>query len=502
MCLAAMAAIAPLAISRKVDFLRWDDAFFLDRAVCVDRSAYSLSLSGIHHCLAGMLKSPVMSLLLLPAGPLNRVEQLAVAPFMLAFITLGLAICLACLAFKARIPLLWFSAAAVAIWQCGQIKIADAYFLVDGAFAIIVAITMLLPILEEAAPSHSARSSIERGLLWGAIATLGALSKTTFGMFGVLIAPLMLIASFYRSGARATLQRSAGAAAVCLIPAVMFLLYGDLYITNGWRSSFGDLAQFYGDSSSYLTFLQMEAGAAGPIYWILCLALFIAGAIRSKHNRLRFVLGLAIAAVAVGYFLLVCHSSNREERFLWPAWIILPISLAACTAPRQDAPEYFSLPALTFAFSLAAVLSLPMAAHFDLQNVREAMDLLRFIKADRDVRMEVASDTQEFNINTLALAQQVGWEKLSTIDIRTVVLDVMLDKPLMDSERQIREAGYVLLPGPFSIPPAPESTNRYSETFLHLAEKCGRLVSIHPGPASALLFEMHSAQCNLIEDGN
>lgn len=493
-CLITMLAIAPLAISGKITVLRWDDAFFLDRATCVDRALYSLSLTGVDHCLAGMLKSPLMSLLLLPAGQVSRIDQLNVAPLMLAFVTFGLAIWLAWIAFKARMPLMAFLAATLAIWQCGPIKDADAPFLVDGFFAILVTITMLLPLLEEAEPTTSTTASIERGILWGIVATLGALSKITFGMFGLMAMSIMLGVSLYRSGLKSTLGKSSAAAVVCLIPASAFLLYGEMYIANGWRSAYGDLAQYYADDFSYWTFVRMYASAAGILYWLSCLAIFVVAVFYARYNRLRFALGLAIAAMAVGYFLMAAHSPNREDRFMWPMWIVLPVALAGGIAPRDLEPKYFSPPAFTFAFAVAALCSLPMLARFDLQKVREATELLHFIKTDHAVRVQVVSDTPEFNINTLALAQQVGWDRLSTIDIRSVVFDAMLGRPLAESEQQLREAGFVLAPWPVSVPPAPEFTNRYAERFLHLAESCGRLISSHPG-TSALLFEMHSAQC-------
>jgi hypothetical protein len=54
------------------------------------------------------------------------------------------------------------------IWGI-RFETADAPFLLDGAFALLVAVTLLLPLLEYAAPAAVPREVVVRGFLWGGI---------------------------------------------------------------------------------------------------------------------------------------------------------------------------------------------------------------------------------------------------------------------------------------------------------------------------------------------
>ncbi len=490
-----MAAVAPLAVSRVRISPAWDDAFFLDRAVCLNRSIYELSPTGVDRCLATMFKSPTMALLLLPAGPLNHhVSELDIAPYVLACVTFGLAAWLAWLTFRCAIPLSALAAAAAAIRLCGPLAGAGAPFLVDGSFAIMVGIAMFLPILEHAVPAAGRYETFRRGLLWGGIAGIAALSKTTFGLFGLLIAPCLLWTSFRRTGARATLWKFMAAMFACTPSTVMFLRYGSMYLGNGWRSSFGNLAPFYNNGLSVRGTLSETVASAGLAYWTICVALLFMAIARRRRDAGRLGLGLTIAAIAFVYLLAASCSPNNQPRFFWPVWFIVPIALAGAAAPSRDPPLPASLSGVVVCLT-AIVWSLPMLSHFDFKQVREAAALLRFLRTDHAVRLEVASDSPLFNINTLALAQQVDWDALWSVNVRTVVYDLADGKGPEYSEQQLRDSTFVVLSWPIAVPPAPEFSNRFVDRFLATARACGRLIPAHPGPSDTLLFDMRDTIC-------
>jgi hypothetical protein len=490
-----MGAVAPLAVSRVRIAPTWDDAFFLDRAVCLNRSVYELSPAGVDHCLGAMFKSPTMALLLLPAGPLNHhLSQLDIAPFVLACVTFGLAAWLAWLTFRCAMPLSALAAAAAAIRLCGPLAEAGAPFLVDGSFAIMVGIALFLPILEHAVPAVGPYETVRRGLLWGSIAGIAALSKTTFGLFGVLIVPCLLWTSFRRTGGRATLWKATAAMFACAPPAVMFLRYGSMYLGNGWRSSFGNLAPFYSRGLSVWGMLSQTIASAGLVYWTICVALLFMAIARRRCDAGRLGLGLTIAAIAFVYLLAASYSLNNQPRFFWPVWFIVPIALAGAAAPSRDIPLPSSLSGVLVCFA-AMVWSLPMLSYFDFKEVREAAALLRFLTTDHATRLELASDLPEFNVNTLALAQQVDWNALRSVNVGTVVYDVAEGKSPEYSDQQLRDSTFVVLSWPIAVPPAPEFSNRFVDRFLATARACGRLIPAHPGPSDTLLFDMRDTSC-------
>ena len=66
---ALIAILSPLIVSLTPMAPRWDDTYFLHRAVCLARSVWSADLPQADGCLQAVTKSPLMALLLIPGGP-------------------------------------------------------------------------------------------------------------------------------------------------------------------------------------------------------------------------------------------------------------------------------------------------------------------------------------------------------------------------------------------------------------------------------------------------
>ena len=301
-----MAAVAPLAVTQNVIQLDHDDAWYLHRAVCFSRSFYDFSAFGIYTCMRSMLKSPIAGLLLLPAGPLKHdMVELGAAPFVLACLTFGLGICVAWITLRAEVPLLGVAAAAVAIRLCGPIETADAPFLLDGAFALLVAVTLLLPLLEYAAPAAVPREAVVRGFLWGGIGGVGILTKATFVMFGICVAPLILLVSFRRTGASATRHKMAAATAICVVPAAIFVRFGWSYLKAGWQAAYGDVALHCLTRAWRPRYSSSDTvNSAGYAYWLIYGCLLVVALIRGRRDFHRLSLGLASIAIALVYLVM------------------------------------------------------------------------------------------------------------------------------------------------------------------------------------------------------
>ena len=484
-------AVVPMAVAHGTRMPTWDELFFLHRAACVNNAVFELSGSQLAFCLSQMFKSPSMSLLLLPAGPLKgSFGQLAVAPFMLALTTFGLVIWLGWLLHRLQIPFFATIALAAAI-RLSQPSEAfnGGWFLVDGAYAILVAIALLLPFIERELPTSPTRSAMARGLLWGGISASGLLSKLTFAFFLVGIVPLTLLLSFRYSGLRATIVKLGVAGTICILPLVMFMEYGSLYLRIAWLSSYGGWAEFYNDNMSLGEFFRRLAVEAGIDYkyWLLNVGIVGVGLFGRRRDTGRLLLACAVGSLVLVYLAMVLASANRELRFLWPVWIALPLIAACLGAPRGGGTDRF-LPAP--AIVVAIILSLPMLWLFDFQMVAKAKALMQMLPRDRPVILQIASDESALNIETFVLAKQVDRQELASIYPTTVVYDLANGRTLDHSLRALREADFVILRSPVAVPPAPEFSNRFAAEFLKTVRSCGHYLLDEPGPPELIVAAM------------
>lgn len=492
-----MAAMVPLAVTLSTSQPAWDDAWFLDRAVCFNRTVFALSFHGAMSCLTTMFKSPVMAILLLPAGPLNQgnIDQLALAPIVLACVAFVMIAWLACLTYRCKMTFLPVLAAAVAIGLCQPIRDADAPYLVDGCYAILITIALLLPVLEISDPVAVGRDSHIRGMSWGAVLTFGLLAKASFIFFAAPLASLLLYASYRRSGGQSTWQKTIAAAMTCIPLALMFARFGKLYLINGWRASFGSDAVYYGDEKPLFQSIAEICSTAGIAYWLILAALAVV-AIFGKRNPDRLAVIAGAICITLAYLLLSSLSRNTQPRFLWCIWLALPILLAS--AMETARPRVFSrtsIAAIAAACLAAGYLSTNMISRFDFTSVRAAVSLLRSLAGEADVTFMIASDTPGFNINTLLLAQQLDWKELRGIRIRTVVYDRAEGKSVNESDQQTLKSRFVFISDLHDTPPGPSITYGLTPRFLALSQRCGKLVEKHEGPLGALLFDMRNTPC-------
>ncbi|MGA2793991.1 MAG: hypothetical protein ABSE69_10725, partial [Roseiarcus sp.] len=201
--LIVLAGLNFLALSSGHSKPAWDELFFLHRAACVSRAVFDASFDGVDLCFGQMSKSPLMALLLLPAGPINGiVGALSIAPVCLALATLSLLVVLGWQLSRIGVPLIAVVLSVVAAALSPALFEGHAPFLVDDLLSIVVLATLLLLPLEWKAPPKTQGEAALRGALWGTIATLGVLSKLTYFLFlGAIAVPVVLVA-YRRTGWR------------------------------------------------------------------------------------------------------------------------------------------------------------------------------------------------------------------------------------------------------------------------------------------------------------
>lgn len=433
----------------------WDELYFLHRAVCVNRAAFALDLTALDLCLREMAKSPILSALLLPLGPVAAApERLALAPAMLALACFAQALVL--LRLVAASGMRWAAAigAAAAAGLALPLREAGAPFLADGLLALIVANTCMLLVAEAAGPRVDGH--FRRGMLWGFVIGCGALAKLTFFYFAALLCLPALLLSLRVAGWAASLRKLAGALVVAAVPAFVLLHYAEGLLAHARSFSFGSGAGFYDDGLSRTEFLPRALSSLGAGYWIAVGLLSVAAALwRGKLAQL--VTAAWLVAVLAGYLWLSSGSANKDPRFFWPIWVALPFCIAA--AASAGPPRRLPGAAMAAGAALAVALSLPAGGRQDLAAVMEADALLATLPGDRPLRVVLASDEPTFNIETMSLGRELHFDRLSRISLGTVVYDVIHGRTLDQSIARLRAADVVIIRDP-PQPGAPEWANR------------------------------------------
>jgi hypothetical protein len=469
-----LALVGRSVISYAPYSIAWDELYFLHRAVCVDRAVYALSLTRIGECYGSLSKSPIMTFLTLPWGPLGAGE----AGVGLALVTLGiltwlviLIVYTAAASLKAsRIVLLL---AGACIYLNPFLRGYAGGFLADALVAWAVAGSLLLVPLE--AYGEGTRNGWQdalRGLMWAFLFGIGALSKVSFGFFLIVVAPLAIIYRWRRCGRRSALVTTGAALAGSLPAILVWLAFGRNFVGHAVQASFGGLAKFYAAAgSSERTYLREYFRASG--YAVIPLAALLLYFLWSLHAQRRQLFARVVPVLMLAAFLILCGlSPNQDYRFSMPVMIALPILLAVAPhrAKGLTAPGRTTLALAVLAGSL---LSFPMVARPDMSFVRYASDILERYGSPNTTIL-LATDHPYLNIETFLLAQQIGGERLRTVRLGTLVYDYVNNRPLAWSLDRTSKADIVLFHRP-PLYPDPPWANQFASQFRDQAEKSGSL---------------------------
>ncbi|MBP2566427.1 hypothetical protein J2766_003023 [Agrobacterium tumefaciens] len=454
--------LSPLANSWQRISPSWDDTFFLHNGLCLARSFWEANLNAIDICMSQIAKSPIMAVLLIPAGPIGgRIEGLSVAPFVLSLAIATLILVLHHFLRLAKVPYIAILLAASFAITTSSMRSSGAPFMVDGLLAIVVACTIAFVFVEYENAALSPAQSMKRGMIWAFLITIGMLSKTTYAVIALLVAPIAIWISILRSGLNMTVIKLFSLMVFSIPLVIVLIRYGDIYLAHAKNSSFGPLSSFYNDGLSPFRFI-LDSSAQNWSLWVGILLLLIFVVARGLERE-RAITGLLVALVILVYFVISSTSPNKDPRFFWLVWVTLPFCAACSIAPQRNSPlSMGSSPAIQFLCAL--LIAIPAVGRLDLEKFRTSVAALASLPENATATAYLATDSAHFNIETLLLAQQLEWKKYSQLQIRTVVYDVVSEKSPQKSLERLASADYVL--GQFPVPgDAPDWANRYASVF-------------------------------------
>jgi hypothetical protein len=316
------------------------------------------------------------------------------------------------------------------------------------------------------APPVGKKDLLTRGALWGLLASVGILTKVTFGYFAALVFPLLFYITWRRSGWITTLR----ALSVCVlvsVPAIAFWsVYGAQFLNHATSSAWGNFAENWKVVSGPMAKFARYAEAAGVASGIVLASIVLAVAVQQWRRRSNWT-DWAPLAIVLGYVGIALTSPNDALRLLVPATLSLPFSILPLLKTHAPQDSRWPISGLL----VPIFLSVPMIVQVDTSASGQIEPLLKFL-SERDIRnIVLAGDRNEMNRETFLLAQQLGGEQVSALKISTVVYDSAIGIPPELSFQKLRNADAVII-----IPPPTDSPFAmiHLQEFENLAEKIGR----------------------------
>jgi len=458
----------------------WDEMNYLHRAVCVNRAFFDWDWRGVHECMLGLYKSPLLMLLLLPLGPIGEnIDLIRGAPMMLAILNFVLLLVIGFMTWKLHVPLMFVLVAAIAMAGNPWTHVVGGAVLIDTCLALLVTIAFLLFAFEANSKATAGRSAALRGLSWGLVGTAGVMSKMTFGYFAVLLFAPLLGVVWYREGFKRAIFRVLCGIAISIPGLIVFALYSRQYFWNALRSSVGSLAHMYADGLTLDAFFAAQFMGTGRGGLVLLLIAVVA-IVTALRRRTADWAGLYLLLVLFGYFWLVSNSVNRDARFLLPFWLTLPWCLVLIMRESSDSRSLGS-PLRDFALAsvASAFLALPSLKNYDLSGVQLSLNVLRTFPTDRGTQILTATDSSDFNVESMILAYELDRRRFPAgLSIDTLVYDGVNGQTLEQSLARLRAAHVLLFQIPLDPTAAASWPNARYEEFLQIAHAEGRETAV------------------------
>jgi hypothetical protein len=470
----------------------WDEMNYLHRAVCVNHTLFDWDWRGVHECLLGLNKSPALMLLLLPFGQIgDNVDLIRAAPTMLAILNFLLLLVIGLMTWQLRVPLAVALVATIAMAGNPWSHVVGGALLIDTCVGLVVTVAILLFAFEASSKAASGKSAALRGVFWGMVGTAGVMSKMTFGFFAILLFAPLVGVIWYREGLRHAIIRLLCCGGASIPGLIVFALYGRQYFWEATRSSFGSLAPMYADSLTLREFIVgqfMGTGLGGSVLLLMAAAVIV---ITVRRRAADWVV-LYLLLVLLGYFWLVSNTVNRQARFLLPFWLALPWCLALVMRnPADGSPKGSPVRDFALAGAVSVFLALPSLKNYDLSGVQLSLNVLRTIPTDRAARILTASDSSDFNVESMLLAYELDRRRFPAgLSIDTLVYDGVNGRTLEQSLARLRAADVVLFRIPLDPAMAASWPNARYEEFLQVTNAEGRKIAV-VGPApSAHVYVM------------
>jgi hypothetical protein len=481
---AFLGLVSPTVINYSPYPLPWDESYYLGRVICTNHAVYDFSLAHLSECLATTHKGPIMGLVNLPWGRAGGTERgigLAFVGLALFIWILALATYVTCL--RSGIPPGALLLAAAAICLTPFLRANGGAMMVDMLLGWCVALALMLIPLEYCRPSKGLWPSVFRGLLWSVVIDVGMLSKVTFAFFFCAIGVALLLIRELHSG-EMPLRYAFASCIVGSMPAIiMWRFYGINFLRFAVMAAWGETARLWSvpgmTAAGYLKRYFIQQGL-GLIPLFVLLVLFVRGVLIEKQMRLARLLPIGIILIYLG---IAARSQNRDLRFAIPIMIAMPLCLAWTSIRKEPAITMAATPILAALF-VGTLFSLPMISRPQVAPISRAGELLQTLDKQsirrqpiqgQPIKIVIATDGPEFNINTFLLAEQLRRDSVRSADLDTLVYDAINKRTPEEGFKRIDTADYVLFLRP-GFPPGPDWSRIYAQDYRAYCEKVGILV--------------------------
>jgi hypothetical protein len=278
-------------------------------------------------------------------------------------------------------------------------------FLADSLFAWTALAAVLLIPYEARLLRSSVGASVLRGLLWGAIFSLGVMTKLSFLYFVVLIIPILFLVRLHRAG-----LRSAIAALIAFscssAPAALYLIrWGKPAFALAKGTSFGSVAQFY--YSPLIQFLgnivRESPGVVLPCILTVSTLIYLAVKKQLTQSWPAF-LALLITA---GFAMVVLAAPARDVRYAFPVIVSLPFLAALLLSGKAGAlPRRSAALVAALAFCALLVAAVPVRHRAVRQTLARCDAVLALADRSNAKSVLLATDSPTLNANLMVVARE------------------------------------------------------------------------------------------------
>lgn len=462
---------AQTILSYRPYVMAWDELYLIHRAVATHGVVWAGDAEGFARAFSILSKSPLLPLLSIAAGPTVQGDLLV--GFCLLFHTLLLwGSILAGIALARRVGVSWL-ALGLAAAACALNPILLGYrgaFLADLPLAWAVALTGLWVHASLVAPETLPKKPLLAGAALGVIVCLGSLAKATYGLFAACWLPVVAYQVLRRHNRVADVVAWVAGLVITTLPAIVIWAgWGQQFLAHASSASWGGLGEYYRDGKNYLQLITQVSANLKWVWLPLGILLAVATLRLGTAPRAARWSAVLLAAPLFVYFALYLLSPNRDERFLFPLFVAVPLfATLAWTSGRREL-AFGSFPVL---LAGTVLLSLPTIGRPDLAEVRRASSILRAAAPQPDDRLLIATDSGHFNVETFILARELDHPGRGVTHTGTSAYDHMHNRPVEFSLDRIPQVHAVVFEWP--LPQVPDFTNVRAAAMLEAAAKFGK----------------------------
>lgn len=467
--------VGPTFISYQPYQYAFDDTDYLVRSIALSRAFWFGNLHGIGSAMVS-IRPPAMTVLGLPWGPLASWDGAGKCFITLyAMIALLAALCLYLLLRIGVKPFILIVASLCVVASIGpyppgsHVHAVATAFLADSLFSWTILAAVLLIPYEARLDCPSIKTAILRGLLWGMILSLGAMTKISFMYFVVCVLPILFLIRLYHSRLRLALA-SLGACACSSLPAAAYLLrWGSRAFDNAKASSFGQLAGFYYHPLSQFLGTAVRESPGLLLSFLLMAAALLYLVIKRRQNLLR--LDLLALLLTIGFGTVVLAAPNRQIRYALPPIVALPFLTAVLVSGKGQS---FSRRPAALAASLVFCGLLPAALPARHRPIRQSLGRCDAVLAQaakyHATRILIATDTSTLNKNLMDLDLLVS-APVVPVEVSNLAYQAVSGVPIEADFHEISESDLVVFQDRDAS--SPQFTNQRAPEYERYARQLG-----------------------------